>query len=49
VNFAAQQNRALNLIWALAKDGRLQPDDRVAVIGAGLTGLTAAAGLIAHE
>jgi hypothetical protein len=41
VTFASQQTRALNLVWALFKTGRLVAGQRVAVIGAGLAGLTA--------
>lgn len=48
VNFYAQQNRALNLVWALYEDGQLRPgEDAVAVIGCGVTGITLAAGLVA--
>ena len=46
VNFHAQQNRALNLVWALCEDGQLKSGTEVAVIGGGITGLTLAAGLI---
>lgn len=44
VSFAAQQMRAFNLVWALSET---QPvaDKSVAVIGAGLAGLTAAVAL----
>jgi NAD(P)-binding Rossmann-like domain len=49
VNFMSQQARALNLVWALAEDGVLKDYPRVAIVGAGLTGLTAAAALIAKE
>lgn len=48
VSFSAQQNRALNLIWALHERRHFQADDQVAVIGGGIAGLTAAAGLIAY-
>ncbi|WP_316235378.1 MULTISPECIES: NAD(P)-binding protein [unclassified Bradyrhizobium] len=43
VSFSAQQYRALNLVWALHEENRLKEDSEVAVIGAGLAGLTAAA------
>jgi hypothetical protein len=46
VNFYAQQNRALNLVWALKEAGRIRSGNSIAVIGGGVTGLTAAAGLI---
>lgn len=49
VNFMSQQARALNLVWALAEDGILKDYPRVAIVGAGLTGLTAAAALIAKK
>jgi hypothetical protein len=42
VTFASQQTRAFNLIWALFQERRLIPGSRVAVVGAGLAGLTAA-------
>lgn len=48
VSFRAQQNRALNLVWALHEAGRIRPDRKAAVIGAGVTGLTAAAALVSH-
>jgi hypothetical protein len=40
----SQQVRALNLVKALCETSRLRPKMRVAVIGAGAAGLTAAAG-----
>lgn len=43
VSFSAQQYRALNLVWALHEQGKLKEEAEVAVIGAGLAGLTAAA------
>jgi hypothetical protein len=46
VNFVAQQKRALNLIWALHEVGRIENKMRVAVIGGGLAGVTAAAALV---
>src|SRR5262245_50706809 len=42
VTFASQQTRALNLIWALFRADRLSPGRHIAVVGAGLGGLTAA-------
>jgi hypothetical protein len=42
VTFHSQQRRAFNLIWALFEDGRLKAGDRVAIIGGGLAGITAA-------
>ena len=49
VTFASQQARAFNLIWALFKENRLAPGQRVAVIGAGLGGLTATVAALAKE
>jgi hypothetical protein len=46
VNFYAQQRRALNLIWALHADARIESGNEVAIIGGGITGITLAAGLI---
>lgn len=48
VNFLAQQRRALNLIWALHERGRLELSPRVAVIGGGLAGVTAAGALLGY-
>uniref|UniRef100_B0T9H3 FAD/NAD(P)-binding domain-containing protein n=1 Tax=Caulobacter sp. (strain K31) TaxID=366602 RepID=B0T9H3_CAUSK len=45
INFAAQQNRALNLISALEESNALEKDKPIAVIGAGLSGVTAATAL----
>lgn len=45
VSFASQQNRALNLVWALHAQEVITLGDKVAVIGAGLSGVTAAAAL----
>lgn len=42
VTFLSQQQRALNLIWALASEDQLKDDTKVAVIGGGLAGMTAA-------
>ena len=38
-----QQCRAINLAWALREKGQLKPGSRIAVIGGGVGGLTAAA------
>jgi NADPH-dependent 2,4-dienoyl-CoA reductase/sulfur reductase-like enzyme len=48
VSFSSQQNRALNLIWALRASDALKPatGKPVAVVGAGVSGLTATAALI---
>ena len=40
--FAAQHGRALTLIHALHVSNRVQPDTRLVVVGAGISGLTAA-------
>lgn len=45
INFASQQTRAFNLVWALTASHRVEVGHQVAVIGAGLAGLTAAAAL----
>lgn len=42
ISFASQQTRALNLIWALGKQGLLNSDKLVAVVGGGVSGITAA-------
>lgn len=47
VSFSSQQLRALNLVWSLERLRLIRRRQHVAVIGAGLAGLTAAAGLIA--
>lgn len=49
VSFASQQRRAFNTVWALEQAGELRPGKRVAVIGAGLAGLTIASGLLARR
>lgn len=51
INFAAQQNRAVNLIYALESGSRLERGRPCAVIGGGLSGLTASAALhlLGHE
>jgi hypothetical protein len=46
INFFAQQTRALNLVWALLQAGKIKPYDRVAVVGGGLAGVTAAVALL---
>lgn len=46
VTFYSQQVRALNLVDALCDSGRVTSRGEVAVIGAGVAGMTAAAGLI---
>jgi hypothetical protein len=48
VSFIAQQYRALNLVWALHRRGECTANDRVAVIGGGLAGMTAAVAFLAH-
>jgi hypothetical protein len=48
VSFSAQQYRALNLVWALRENDKFSIGDSVAVIGAGVAGLTAAAGFIGY-
>lgn len=48
VSFIAQQYRALNLVWALHRRGDCTASDRVAVIGGGLAGMTAAVAFLAH-
>jgi len=45
ISFATQQTRALNLVWALNSRGLVKEGDEVAVVGAGLSGITAAASL----
>lgn len=45
VDFASQQRRALNLVLSLAEQELIAKGDRVAVVGAGIAGLTVAAGL----
>jgi NAD(P)-binding Rossmann-like domain len=46
VTFYSQQVRALNLLDALRKSGTLAQNGHVSIIGAGLAGLTAAAGAL---
>src|SRR3954471_15203875 len=45
VSFASQQYRAIDLVEALQRRGKLTSDSSVAVVGAGLAGLTATAAL----
>jgi hypothetical protein len=49
INFFAQQSRALNLVWALIKKDFIKAGDRVAVIGGGLAGVTAAIALLQKD
>jgi hypothetical protein len=42
VTFYSQQNRALNLIWALFKKSKINEKSNVAIVGGGLAGMTAA-------
>lgn len=46
ITFYAQQCRACNLIWALVSTGVISAGSRVAVIGGGIGGITAAAAAI---
>ncbi|MGY4411997.1 hypothetical protein ACVWW4_003733 [Bradyrhizobium sp. LB7.1] len=46
ITFYAQQVRALSLVHALADQGYLRSNPRIAVIGAGAAGLTCAAGAV---
>lgn len=48
VSFSAQQYRALNLVWALHQESCFVSGAEVAIIGAGLAGLTAAAGFVGY-
>jgi NAD(P)-binding Rossmann-like domain len=43
-----QQTRAINLVWALLQTRRLEKGSRLAVVGAGAAGLTAAAYAMDH-
>src|SRR5437764_576563 len=43
VSLYSQQCRAYNLIWALFEQGILKKDAKVAIVGAGAGGITAAA------
>jgi hypothetical protein len=42
ITLADQQRRAINVVWALLREGRVKRGDVVAVIGAGIAGVTAA-------
>lgn len=42
VSFSSQQHRALNLVWALKQDDQLRKGMRIAIVGGGIAGLTAA-------
>lgn len=46
INFLSQQYRALNLAWALGEMGKVRLKTEVAIIGAGLSGITMAAALL---
>jgi hypothetical protein len=49
INFLSQQIRALNLVWALHTQGHIAPNHKVAVIGGGIAGITAAVALRAYD
>lgn len=49
ISFLSQQLRALNLVWALSHENLIKKNDKVAVVGAGLSGVTAAVALRAHD
>ncbi len=49
VSFASQQRRALNTVWALEQDGCIAAGSKVAVLGGGLAGVTAATALAARK
>jgi hypothetical protein len=49
ISFASQQYRALNLIWALHQEGIIQRNSLVAIVGAGVSGVTAAVALRAFR
>jgi hypothetical protein len=49
LSFVAQQLRAFNLVWALDRLGRVSSTSHVAVIGAGLSGVTTACALTALQ
>ena len=48
ISFGSQQTRALNLVLALFRTGKLQVNNKVAVVGGGIAGVTTAAALLAH-
>jgi len=43
ITLADQQRRAVNLVWALLVEGRVKAPERLAIIGGGVAGVTAAA------
>jgi hypothetical protein len=43
ITIADQQRRAVNIIWALLREGRVAAGDRIAIVGGGVAGITAAA------
>jgi hypothetical protein len=47
ISFASQQRRAIRLIHALVEERDLNPSMKIAVVGAGISGLTAACAAIA--
>ena len=47
LNVYAQQQRAFNLIWSLHRAGKLGPGKSVGIVGAGISGITAAAAAFA--
>lgn len=48
ITFYSQQVRALSLVHALAMKSRLKKNERIAVVGAGVAGLTASAACAMH-
>src|SRR3954451_14911641 len=46
VSFASQQNRALNLVWALWARGEIEEGSLVGVVGGGIAGAMTAAALL---
>lgn len=42
ITIADQQRRAVNVVWALLREGRVAPGDRIAIVGGGVAGVTAA-------
>jgi hypothetical protein len=49
LSFMSQQMRAMNLVWALGKTGKIEPGMKVGVVGGGIAGLTAAMTLRAQR